>query len=50
VIDHRDVFLSDDQHQAGDRLQSCVSRVVSPRTGGLAEADGQQASVTIDVP
>jgi vanillate O-demethylase ferredoxin subunit len=50
VIDHRDVFLSDDQHQAGDRLQSCVSRVVSPRTGGLAGADGQQASVTIDVP
>ena len=43
VIDHRDVFLSDDQHQAGDRLQSCVSRVVSARTGGLAGADGQQA-------
>jgi hypothetical protein len=50
VIDHRDVFLSDAQHEAGDRLQSCVSRVVSPRTGGLAGADGQQAAVTIDVP
>jgi ferredoxin-NADP reductase len=50
VIDHRDVFLSDEQHQAGDRLQACVSRVVSPRTGGLAGADGQPASVTIDVP
>jgi ferredoxin-NADP reductase len=50
VIDHRDVFLSDAQHQSGDRLQCCVSRVVSPRTGGLAEADGQQAAVTIDVP
>jgi ferredoxin-NADP reductase len=50
VIDHRDVFLSDAQHQVGDRMQSCVSRVVSPRTGGLAETDGQQASVTIDVP
>ena len=36
VIDHRDVFLSDAQHQAGDRLQCCVSRIVSPRTGGLA--------------
>ncbi len=50
VIDHRDVFLSEDQHQAGDRLQSCVSRIVSPRTGGLEGADGQQAVVTIDVP
>jgi ferredoxin-NADP reductase len=50
VIDHRDVFLSDAQHEVGDRLQSCVSRVVSPRTGGLAGADGQQAAVTIDVP
>jgi hypothetical protein len=50
VIDHRDVFLSDEQHQAGDRLQTCVSRVVSPRTGGLGGADGQQAAVTIDVP
>jgi vanillate O-demethylase ferredoxin subunit len=50
VIDHRDVFLSDAQHKKGDRLQSCVSRVVSPRTGGLPGADGQQAAVTIDVP
>ena len=50
VIDHRDVFLSDDQHKAGDRLQCCVSRIVSPRTGGLADADGQPAAVTIDVP
>ena len=50
VVDHRDVFLSDAQHAAGDRLQCCVSRVVSPRTGGLAGADGQQAAVTIDVP
>jgi vanillate O-demethylase ferredoxin subunit len=50
VIDHRDVFLSEDQHKAGDRLQCCVSRVVSPRAGGLADADGQPAMVTIDVP
>jgi vanillate O-demethylase ferredoxin subunit len=50
VIDHRDVFLSDAQHQAGDRLQTCVSRVVSPRTGGLPEADDRPAAVTIDIP
>jgi vanillate O-demethylase ferredoxin subunit len=50
AIDHRDVFLSDAQHDAGDRLQCCVSRIVGPRTAGLAGADGQQAAVTIDVP
>jgi len=50
VIDHRDVFLSDEQHEAGDRIQTCVSRVVSSRTGGLADADGRPATVTIDVP
>jgi vanillate O-demethylase ferredoxin subunit len=50
AIDHRDVFLSDAQHTAGDRLQCCVSRVVSPRTAGLADADGRQAAVTIDIP
>ncbi|QYN38746.1 PDR/VanB family oxidoreductase [Pseudonocardia sp. DSM 110487] len=50
AIDHRDVFLSDAQHAAGDRLQCCVSRLVSPRTAGLADADGRQAAVTIDIP
>jgi ferredoxin-NADP reductase len=50
AIDHRDVFLSDAQHAAGDRLQCCVSRVVSPHTAGLADADGRQAAVTIDIP
>ncbi|TQM44939.1 PDR/VanB family oxidoreductase [Pseudonocardia cypriaca] len=50
AIDHRDVFLSDAQHAAGNRLQCCVSRVVSPRTAGLADADGRQAAVTIDIP
>jgi ferredoxin-NADP reductase len=50
AIDHRDVFLSDAQHEANDRLQTCVSRVVSPRTAGLAGADGQPAAVSIDVP
>jgi ferredoxin-NADP reductase len=50
AIDHRDVFFSDEQHQAGDRLCCCVSRVVGPRTAGLAGADGQEAVLTIDVP
>ena len=50
LIDHRDVFLSAAQHGLGDRLQCCVSRVVSPRTGGLAEADGRPGVLTIDVP
>jgi vanillate O-demethylase ferredoxin subunit len=53
VIDHRDVFLSGDQHEKNDRLQCCVSRIVSLRTGGLSNGDGQGAeygSVTIDVP
>ena len=36
AIDHRDVFLSDAQHEKNDRLQCCVSRIVSPRTGGLS--------------
>jgi vanillate O-demethylase ferredoxin subunit len=50
VLDHRDVFLSDKQHEAGGKMQSCVSRVVSARTGGLPGADGRPATVTIDVP
>ena len=36
-LDHRDVFLSERQHSAGDRLCACVSRC----TGG---------TLTIDVP
>ena len=48
VIDHRDVFLSADQHRAGDRLQTCVSRVVSARTA--AAGDGRDAALSIDVP
>jgi ferredoxin len=52
-IDHRDVLLSDAQHEKNDRLQSCVSRIVSPRTAGLANGEGQGAeygTVTIDLP
>jgi vanillate O-demethylase ferredoxin subunit len=49
VLDHRDVFLSDEQHAEGERMQACVSRAVSARTAGTAGApDG--AVVTIDVP
>jgi ferredoxin-NADP reductase len=50
-IDHRDVFLSDTQHEKNDRLQSCVSRIVSPHTAG--HGDGQQVeygTVSIDIP
>lgn len=50
LIDHRDVFLSAEQHGVGDRLQCCVSRVVSPRTGGHGGVDGRPGVLTIDVP
>jgi ferredoxin-NADP reductase len=51
AIDHRDVFFSDAQHQRGDRMCTCVSRAVSARTAGLAEADGAREPVlTIDIP
>src|SRR5829696_1339087 len=40
AIDHRDVFLSDAQHEKNDRLQCCVSRIVSPRTGGVGDGSG----------
>ena len=49
VLDHRDVFLSDEQHAAGGRLQACVSRAVSARTAGTAGAPAD-AVLTIDVP
>jgi ferredoxin-NADP reductase len=49
VIDHRDVFFSEEQHNVGDRLCTCVSRVVSPRTGGIG-SDSAEAVLTIDIP
>src|ERR687883_997092 len=50
AIDHRDVFLSDAQHEKNDRLQCCVSRIVSPHTAGSGGArDAEYGSVTIDV-
>ena len=33
VLDHRDVFLSADQHATGRTLCTCVSRVVAPVGG-----------------
>jgi vanillate monooxygenase ferredoxin subunit len=48
-IDHRDVFLSDAQHEKNDRLQSCVSRIVSPRTAGHGH-EAEYGAVTIDIP
>src|SRR4051812_15651976 len=51
AIDHRDVFLSDAQHEKNDRLECCVSRIVSPRTAGSGgERDAEYGAVTIDVP
>jgi vanillate O-demethylase ferredoxin subunit len=60
AIDHRDVFLSDAQHQKGDRLLCCVSRIVSSRTAGLTDGgdtegdtgsrEPEQGAVTIEIP
>jgi len=51
AIDHRDVFLSDAQHEKNDRLQCCVSRIVSPHTAGSgSDRDAEYGTVTIDVP
>jgi vanillate O-demethylase ferredoxin subunit len=63
VIDHRDVFFSDKQHNAGTKLCSCVSRAVShsaAQARGLLPAadpgDGNGGAVsrtpvlTIDIP
>src|SRR4051794_31426037 len=49
AIDHRDVFFSDTQHQRGDRMCTCVSRAVSPRTGGVGDSPAD-AVLTIDIP
>lgn len=65
VIDHRDVFFSDKQHQSGRRLCTCVSRAVShsaaqargitpSASAGDENLVGQPASsrpvLTIDIP
>ncbi len=48
-IDHRDVFLSDGQHEQGDRILACVSRVVSPHTIEKTSTETRGA-ISIDVP
>jgi vanillate O-demethylase ferredoxin subunit len=51
VIDHRDVFFSDAQHEKGDRMCTCVSRAVCPNTGGVTgTGEGHEAVLTIDIP
>lgn len=49
AIDHRDVFYSEAQQATGDRLCTCVSRVVSARTAGTGAATGPGV-LSIDVP
>ena len=44
AIDHRDVFLSDAQHEKNDRLQCCVSRIVSPHTAGTGGRRGTRST------
>jgi ferredoxin-NADP reductase len=48
-IDHRDVFLSDGQHEEGGLILTCVSRVVSPRTI-QSTAEGTRGAISIEVP
>jgi vanillate O-demethylase ferredoxin subunit len=50
-IDHRDVFYSDRQQNAAEKMCCCVSRAVTSRIGAKADADQDlgPAVVTIDV-
>ncbi len=45
-VDHRDVFLSDRQKEAKDRMCACVSRAAT----GSDNHDKQPALITIDIP
>jgi ferredoxin-NADP reductase len=49
AIDHRDVFLSEGQHEEGDRILTCVSRVVCPRTVEPT-ADQTTGAISIAIP
>ncbi|MGO4186411.1 PDR/VanB family oxidoreductase [Pseudarthrobacter sp. TAF60_1] len=51
AVDHRDVFYSERQQHAGEKMCCCVSRAVSSATGSRADAysSGAPAVVTIDV-
>jgi ferredoxin-NADP reductase len=51
AVDHRDVFYSERQHHAKEKMCCCVSRAVTSATGARADASssGTPAVVTIDV-
>lgn len=51
TVDHRDVFYSERQHHAAEKMCCCVSRAVTSATGSRTDADhsGSPAVVTIDV-
>jgi ferredoxin-NADP reductase len=51
AVDHRDVFYSQRQQNAEEKMCCCVSRAVSSATGSRADANGSgfPAVVTIDV-
>lgn len=51
AVDHRDVFYSERQHHAKEKMCCCVSRAVSSPTGARTDASrsGAPAVVTIDV-
>ena len=49
AVDHRDVFYSERQQHAQEKMCCCVSRAVSSTTGSRADSPGRPAVVTIDV-
>lgn len=49
AVDHRDVFYSERQQHAQEKMCCCVSRAVSSATGARADSPGRPAVVTIDV-
>lgn len=49
AVDHRDVFYSERQQSAQEKMCCCVSRAVSSATGSLTDSPGMPAVVTIHV-
>jgi ferredoxin-NADP reductase len=49
AVDHRDVFYSERQQHAQEKMCCCVSRAVSSATGSRTDSPGTPAVVTIDV-
>ncbi|WP_164205371.1 PDR/VanB family oxidoreductase [[Micrococcus luteus] ATCC 49442] len=49
AVDHRDVFYSERQQHAQEKMCCCVSRAVSSATGSRTDSPGRPAVVTIDV-